>query len=99
MSLHESIELLRKKLSGVTNLTQVLKFDCGPDGVVVIDGKASPPAISTADRSDVDVTVTLSAESFGKVVTGSLNPGIAFVMGKIKVKGDRSGLMALQKIL
>ena len=99
MTLAESVELLRSKLTKLSDLNQVLKFDCGADGVVVIDGKCNPPAVGTDNRNDVDVTVTLSAENFSKVVDGSLNPGIAFVMGKIKVKGDKAGLMKMQKVL
>ena len=99
MDMKEATELLRTKMASVNDLDAVLKFDCGADGVVVIDGKVNPHVVGTENRDDVACTVTLSPENFVGIITGKLNPGIAFVMGRIKVKGDKSGLMKLQKIL
>lgn len=99
MSFQESIETLRAKMAGVDDLGSVLKFDCGADGAAVIDGKAHPHTVEMSTRTDADVSITLSAETFAGIVSGKVNPGIAFVMGKIKVKGDKSPLLRLQKIL
>lgn len=99
MSLQESIQTLRTKVSVVSDLGSVLKFDCGSDGAVVIDGKVNPHTVNLDTRNDADVTITLSAETFAGIVEGKVNPGIAFVMGKIKVKGDKAPLLKLQKIL
>jgi putative sterol carrier protein len=99
MTLQESVDTLRTKVAKVNDLNSVLKFDCGADGTVVIDGKASPHTVELASRDDADVVITLSADNFAGIVTGKVNPGIAFVMGKIKVKGDKSPLLKLQKIL
>lgn len=99
MSLQDSIQTLRTKVATVNDMGSVLKFDCGTDGVVVIDGKVNPHTVELGARDDADVTITLSADTFAGIVDGKVNPGIAFVMGKIKVKGDKSPLLKLQKIL
>jgi putative sterol carrier protein len=99
MSLQDSLATLQAKLVGVTDIGSVMKFDCGADGCVVIDGKANPVTASLGDRADADLVITLSADVFQEIMAGKVNPGIAFVMGKIKIKGDKSPLLKLQKIL
>jgi putative sterol carrier protein len=71
-----------------------VKFDTGGDGVIVIDGAT----ISTAD-SETDCTIRLSLEDLEDLVSGELNPTMAFMSGKIKVEGDMSVAMALSQLL
>ena len=71
-----------------------VKFDAGSDGVIVIDGST----ISTAD-SETDCTIKLSLEDLEDLVSGDLNPTMAFMSGKIKVEGDMSVAMALSQLL
>ena len=71
-----------------------VKFDTGSDGVIVIDGAT----ISTAD-SETDCTIRLSLEDLEDLVSGELNPTMAFMSGKIKVEGDMSVAMALSQLL
>jgi putative sterol carrier protein len=71
-----------------------VKFDTGDDGVIVIDGAT----ISTAD-SETDCTIRLSLEDLEDLVSGDLNPTMAFMSGKIKVEGDMSVAMALSQLL
>jgi len=99
MSLEESVQVLRAKCAGVSELNSVLQFDCGADGVVTIDGMVNPPSVEIGARDGANVVIHLSAENFAGIVNGKVNPGIAFVMGKIKVKGDKAPLLKLQRIL
>lgn len=99
MSLQESVVLLRTKVSKVNDLNCVLKFDCGADGTVIIDGKVQPHTVDFGARDDADVTIILTGENFSNIVSCKSNPGILFVMGKIKVKGDKTPLLKLQKLL
>ena len=71
-----------------------VKFDTGSDGVIVIDGAT----ISTAD-SETDCTISLSLEDLEDLVSGELNPTMAFMSGKIRVEGDMSVAMALSQLL
>lgn len=72
----------------------VMKFDCGKDGVVVINGREV-----TRQDMEADCTITLSRKNLEKLVRGELNPMTAFLTGKIKVEGDLSVAMKLQTLL
>ncbi len=71
-----------------------VKFDTGSDGVIVIDGAS----ISTTD-APADCTIKLSLDDLESLIAGDLNPTMAFMTAKIKVEGDMSVAMALQKII
>lgn len=60
-----------------------------PDGGEVIEGAIDSP----------DLTVTMTAENFAKMVDGSLNAQMAFMSGKLKIKGDMPLALKLQSIL
>ena len=65
--------------------------DLTGDGNWVTDGASDPEANCT-------VTVK-SAEDWVGIATGKINPTMAFMQGKIKVKGDMSLAMKLQALL
>lgn len=46
-----------------------------------------------------DCTITMTEENFLALTKGDLNPQMAFMTGKIKVAGDLSKAMKLQKVL
>ena len=71
-----------------------VKFDTGADGVIVIDGAA----ISTTD-APADCTIKLSLDDLESLISGDLNPTMAFMTGKIKVEGDMSVAMALSQLI
>jgi acyl-CoA dehydrogenase len=52
------------------------------------------------DGSDAQCTITIkNPEDWIKLATGKLNPTMAFMQGKIRVKGDMSLAMKLQSLL
>ncbi|GBF32948.1 sterol-binding domain protein [Desulfocucumis palustris] len=64
-----------------------VKFD---DGAATIqEGAADSP----------DITITMDAEDFKSMIGGQLNPTMAFMSGKLQVKGDMSLAMKLQTLL
>ncbi|WP_068088669.1 SCP2 sterol-binding domain-containing protein [Polycladidibacter stylochi] len=71
-----------------------IKFDCGDDGVLVIDGNA----VTTNDQ-EAECTIELSKEDLEALVSGDLNPTAAFMQGKLKVTGDMSLAMKLSQLL
>lgn len=71
-----------------------MKFDCGADGVVVIDGAG----VSTDDAA-ADCVISLSKDDLEAMVAGELAPTAAFMQGKLKVHGDMSVAMQLSQIL
>ena len=98
MDLQACTEALRGKVGEQSGLGAVLKFDCGADGVVVIDGKAIPNTVSNAD-GPADCTVAITLENLNALLTGALEPVTGFMTGKFKVSGDMSVAMKLQRVV
>ena len=91
-------EALRAKVGESSGLNATLKFDCGADGVIVIDGRSVPNTVDNTDR-ETDGTVAISHENLVALVTGELEPATGFMMGKFKVSGDMSVALKLQRVV
>jgi putative sterol carrier protein len=82
-----------------SGLGGTLKFDFGEPGSVYIDGKSTPNSVSDGDGKSADCTITLSIETFEKMVKGELDGTSAFMQGKLRVAGDMGLAMKLGPIL
>ncbi|MCG7628303.1 SCP2 sterol-binding domain-containing protein [Epibacterium sp. MM17-32] len=71
-----------------------LKFDCGSEGVIVLDN-----GNVTTQEQATDCTLRLSIENLKKLLRGQLNPMTAVMMGKIKISGDMAVAMKLGKLI
>lgn len=60
---------------------------------------AAGPWVSEGIASDANVTISMSSADWAGIDGGKVNPMQAFMMGKIKVKGDMQLAMKLQNIL
>ena len=98
MDLQACTEAIRTKVGDSSGLNATLKFDCGGDGVVYIDGKSTPNTVSNAN-TDADCTVAITLENLAALMTGELEPTTGFMMGKFKVSGDMSVAMKLQRVV
>lgn len=85
MSLDQITSTLKQRLLDLTGLGYCVKFDFGDDGSVTVDGRASPPVIADVDA---DCTISMTVENGLKLMTGALNPTLAYSMGKLKVDGS-----------
>ena len=95
MSLDDVAEKLGKRL-GAFNHT--VKFDFDEDGILFVDATQNPPVVSREDE-DAEVTLTTSLETFEKILNGQQDPNIAFMMGKLKVKGSMGLALKLNSML
>lgn len=98
MDMSAITDTLRAKVGADCGLNATLKFDCGDDGVVVIDGRSLPNAVDNAPR-DTDCTIAITRENLAALVSGELDPTTGFMMGRFKVSGDMSVALKLQRIL
>ena len=98
MSLESITQSIRTKMGDDSGLEATLKFDCGADGVIVLDGMSSPNTVSNTD-AETDCTVTVSLENLQAMMDGQLNSVTGFMSGKLKVSGDMSVAMKLQRVV
>jgi putative sterol carrier protein len=82
-----------------SGLGGILKFDFGEPGSVLIDGKATPNTVSDGEGKSADCTISVSLETFEKMVKGELDGTSAFMQGKLRVAGDMGLAMKLGPIL
>lgn len=94
MSIQAIADTIKSKVGPDTDIGATVKFDCGDDGVIVIDGQN----VST-ENADADCTVVCDLDVLEDLVSGELNSTAAFMTGKIKIEGDMGVAMKLSSIL
>jgi putative sterol carrier protein len=82
-----------------SGLGGTLKFDFGEPGSVYIDGKSTPNTVSDGEGKTADCTISVSLETFEKMVKGELDGTSAFMQGKLRVAGDMGLAMKLGPVL
>lgn len=85
--------------SGFAGANIVYQFDLdgeGPYQVEIADGVAK---FYDKVEKKPNCTLQLTGENLMKLVRGELNPTMAFMTGKLKIKGDLSLAMKLQSLL
>jgi putative sterol carrier protein len=87
------------RLGANSGLGGTLKFDFGEPGSVYIDGKSAPNTVADGAGKSADCTITVSLETFEKMVKGELDGTSAFMQGKLRVAGDMGLAMKLGPVL
>jgi putative sterol carrier protein len=98
-SVKEFFEALPSKTDGSKtagmNNSYVFEIEgAGSWTVAVRDGAVQV----TEGAGDADCTISATEETFRKVINGSQNATMAYMSGKLKVKGDIGAAMKLQKL-
>lgn len=94
-------ERLQKNAAKIANINAVYQFDISGDGggTWVLDLTQPGGKISQGPSSVAKCTVMMEASKFSDLVEGKLNPQMAFITGKLKVKGDMGLALKLGSIL
>ena len=95
----EIIAQMSSAIGANSGLGGTLKFDFGEPGSVLIDGKATPNTVGDGDGKNADCTISVSLDTFDKMVKGELDGTSAFMQGKLRVAGDMGLAMKLGPIL
>ena len=98
MTLEEITDGLRKRVRDRSPIEAIVKFDFGDEGVVRIDGAASPTVVDNED-GHADCTVKVTTDDFVQIASGAIKPQMALLTGKLRVEGDISLAMRLNAIL
>ena len=91
-------DAMRQKMGEDSGLNAILKFDCGDDGVIVLDGRSAPNRVLN-DHIEADCTIKISRANLVALMTGQMDPTMGFMTGKFKVSGDMTVALKLQKVL
>ena len=96
-SIEEIVKGMSAQANNVEPLGAKIKFVLD-DQPILIDGTGDANIVSTED-ADADTTVITSKENFLKLKDGELNPMMAVMSGKVKIKGDMGLAMKLQSLM
>ncbi len=94
MTLSEATDKVKKMAEnhqGKFNAKANFKFD---EGVIHLDDTVEPTKVEN-EELPADCTFKSSLENFEKILSGNLNPMMAFMSGKLKIDGDKGVAMKL----
>lgn len=97
MNLEQTTKKVTELFSGAA-FSDTLTFDFGGDGKISIDGAKSPPAVSN-DEIGAACTIKVSLDDFENILSGTLDPQMAFMTGKLSVEGNMGIAMNLASVL
>jgi putative sterol carrier protein len=97
MTLAEFTEKTREAAQNAPNLGKSIKLQLD-EGVVHIDMTEDEAQVTNEDK-EADTVVITSIDTLDKLRTGALNPMMAMMSGKVKIKGDMGLAMKLQSLL
>jgi putative sterol carrier protein len=97
LTVEEFTEGFRRRIADRT-LGANIKFAFDEGGIIFIDGRATPNAVSNDDNA-ADVTLKMSLVTMNKLYRKEINGMTAFMSGKVKLEGDMMAAMKLDQIL
>jgi len=97
MSLDLILDQIKSQAGNIAPLGASFKFVID-EKAIHIDGAGDTNEVTTEDK-DADCTITTSSETLMKLKSGDLNPMMAVMSGKVKIKGDMGLAMKLQSLL
>jgi putative sterol carrier protein len=98
MTRDEIVGQLRARLPDFAGFGYEVAFDLGDEGVVAVDGTQQPPVLSDTP-DDPACTIRTSPENMAKLMTGALNPMLAYTLGKLKIEGSMGVAMKVASLL
>jgi len=73
-----------------------IKFDVDGE-TIYLDGNGDANTVTNEDK-EAECTVSITKENLDKILSGELNPMMAFMGGQIKIDGDMGVAMNLQSL-
>ncbi|OIJ14122.1 hypothetical protein BKP35_07945 [Anaerobacillus arseniciselenatis] len=105
MTVKETFYQLAQKMNedslGIKGVNTAYQFDLSGDeeGVFQVIIRDEQVHVYEEVKEDPNCTLQLSDKSLLKLIAGNLNPTIAYMSGKLKVKGELGLALKLQSIL
>lgn len=73
-------------------------FDLGADGVIFADTTVKPAVVKT-EADTAPLTLTLKSQTLLDMLDGKQDPNLAYMMGKLKIKGPLPLALKLNALL
>ena len=93
----EGLEARSEASSKAAGLNATYLFDIDGAGKWIVRVENGQVSVREG-QGDADTTISASEETFMRIVDGEQNATSAFMMGKLKVSGDLTNAMKLQKL-
>ncbi len=96
----ELISQFQDKLKFAPDFKKTVKFVVKDhdDATVIVDCSERPAAVSKSD-DEADVTLIADLDLFKGLMDGTKDPNMAFMMRKLKIKGNMGVAMRLNSVL
>lgn len=98
MTIDSIIPQLQAKIKQHPTFKASVTFDMGTAGAVHIDTTQNPPLLVPEVREAV-LTLTLSIDTMKGLLAGTQDPNVAYLTGKLKIKGPLGLAMKLNSML
>jgi len=94
-------EQLKASGGSLGSINAVYQFNLSGDdgGTWVIDLASDTKEVREGEEESAQCIISMAAPDFMSMIQGSLNPQMAFMTGKLRVKGDMGLALKLQSIL
>lgn len=105
MTVKETLVQLAEKMNnhpdGIKGVNTVYQFDLSGDeeGVYQVVLRDDQVQLYDEVKEDPNCTLQLSDKNLLKLIAGNLNPTVAYMSGKLKIKGELGLALKLQSIL
>lgn len=97
MSFQTILTAVTTQAANVAPFGAKMKFVLGDD-IILIDGTGDSNVVSQNDE-EAACTISTDADTFLQLKNGDLNPMMAVMSGKVKIKGDMGLAMKLQSLV
>lgn len=98
MTLDSLASRFQDKLKVHPEFRAIVKFDMGADGILHVDA-SKRPAVTTQADGEAALTLVLSKELLEGFMSGAKDPNVAYLTGKLKIRGPMGLAMKLNALL
>ncbi|WP_026690961.1 SCP2 sterol-binding domain-containing protein [Alteribacter aurantiacus] len=105
MAVKEKFDTLTERMNtnpehlGSTNILYTFDLSGEEEGTYHLHIKDQSATYSESVEEESDITLIMKDKDFIKLSEGNLNPTMAYMSGKLKIKGDLGKAMKLQTLL
>jgi putative sterol carrier protein len=97
MDIERATEKIREQALNNAPFGAKLKFVID-DQPIYLDGTGAENVV-TNDDNEADCVISASGDNFLKLMKGEINPMMAVMTGKVKIKGDMGVAMKLKSLM